>query len=193
VTVWDLWAWKLDAIINTVMVGGRSWKGPTFGEVTGDGLMDMIVVTFDHISNSNNGTLQVYDRNYNLVYVNTGLRHRAIESVVQDIDQNDGGLNEILVLTQGGVIYCFDTPGITANPRPRSEIQFYSELRNGASEYLPYDWPYSDITSTSPNQEALNVSILETQLRFTLDHPLNQLMDYTVTCTPNVITGEVVV
>ena len=44
----------------------------------------------------------MYDRNYNLVHLNTGLRHRAIDSVVQDVDRDDGGLNELLVLTQGG-------------------------------------------------------------------------------------------
>lgn len=154
ITVFDLWRWTLDASIDTTQVGGRSWKGPTVGEVTGDGQMDIVVVTFDHISNSDNGTIQVYDRNYNLVYVNTGLRHRAIESVVQDVDRNDGGLNELLVLTQGGVIYCFETPGIASKSRARSEIQFYSESRRGASEYLAFERPVTSPPPVNPNPPA---------------------------------------
>ena len=41
--VWDLWSWKLDANITA----GYSFRGPSIGEVTGDGQMDIIVVTFD--------------------------------------------------------------------------------------------------------------------------------------------------
>ncbi|MCW4002720.1 MAG: hypothetical protein NWE95_02265, partial [Candidatus Bathyarchaeota archaeon] len=152
VTVWDLWNWRLDASINTTLVGTvptRSWKGPTVGEVTGDGLKDIIVTTFEFQNNSNRGMVQVYDRNFNLVaYTANNLQHRAIESVVQDVDRNDGGLNELLVLTQGGVIYCFDTLGrseqLEGRQRARSEVQFYSESRLGASEYVPYGSPYTN-------------------------------------------------
>ena len=149
ISVFDLWDWTLDASIDTTIVGPtltRSWKGPTVGEVSGDGVMDLLVVTFDP-NTGNNGQLQVYDRNYNLLYLNTGLRHRAIDAVVQDVDRNDGGLNEVLVLTQGGVIYCFDSPGIASQPRARSEVQFYSESRNGASEYIAYE---RQVSSTPP-------------------------------------------
>ena len=106
VSIFDLWDWTLDARIDTVTavmdgglgVGGRSWKGPTVGEVTGDGIMDLLIVTFDHLNNANQGTLQVYnyndiDNTFELIYLNTGLRHRAIDSVVQDVDKNDGGLS----------------------------------------------------------------------------------------------------
>ena len=51
ITVWDLWDWTLDASIDTTIVGPvltRSWKGPTVGEVTGDGIMDIILLRFDH-------------------------------------------------------------------------------------------------------------------------------------------------
>lgn len=160
VTVFDLWSWTLDAKIDTTIAGGRSWKGPTFGEVTGDGQMDMVVVTFDHINNGNAGTLQVYNRNYELVYLNAGLRHRAIDAVVQDLDKNDGGLNEILVLTQGGVIYCFETPGRASVPRARSEVQFYSERRNGVSEYIAYERP---VTSPPPVDPPSPVNSAPTQ------------------------------
>ncbi len=192
VTVFDLWNWTLDASLDTTIVGPvltRSWKGPTVGEVTGDGIMDIIVTTFDPTA-ANNGMVQVYDRNYNLVYLNTGLRHRAIESVVQDVDKDDGGLNELLILTQGGVIYCFDTPGIASTPRARSEVQFYSESRTGVSEYVPLERPYPDVSNPSPTQMAVGVSTGLTSLSFRLNHPLGQTMSYTVTTTPNIGGGS---
>lgn len=192
VTVFDLYNWQLEASIDTTIVGPtltRSWKGPTVGEISGDGVMDIIVTTFDPTA-TDNGQVQVYDSNYNLIYLNTGLRHRAIESVTQDIDRNDGGLNELLILTQGGVIYCFDTPGIASNPRARSEIQFYSESRTGVSEYVPYERPYPDVSSPTPTTGAINVSTGITQLSFRLNHPSGQLMSYTVTTSPNIGSGS---
>ncbi len=209
VTVWDLWDWQLDAMIDTTAAvidtegnsaGGRSWKGPTAGEVTGDGVLDMLVVTFDYIDNSNDGTLQIYSWNdvtdsFDLVHVNTGLRHRAIDAVVQDIDRNDGGLNEVLVLTQGGVIYCFDSLGLSeeaqGRQRARSEVQFYSECRNGASEYIAYERPYPDVSKPWPSNGAVGVSTDLSSLDFTIDHPYGESMDYSVTSSPTIATSNV--
>ena len=123
----------------------------------------------------------------------SGLNHRAIGSVVQDVDRDDNGLNELLVLTQGGIIYCFDTPGLSQErqglPRARSEVYFYSESRLGASEYVPYE--SHGQMSSPPTQllSAVNVSTL-TQLSFRLNHPLSQTMSYTVTSTPNIGSGS---
>jgi uncharacterized repeat protein (TIGR02543 family) len=208
VTVLDLWDWQLDATIDTTLVGTvptRSWKGPTVGEVTGDGVMDLLVTTFEYEGTSNQGMVQVYDiygnGAYELVaYTANNLRHRAIDTVVQDVDRNDGGLNEMLVLTQGGVIYCFDTPGLSeesqGRQRARSEVQFYSERRNGAAVYVPYEYdelPKSDSRASvlfpSPSHWEYGVSTSISELSFTLNHPLGEQMDYVVTCTPNVITG----
>jgi len=61
----------------------------------------------------------------------------------------------MLVLTQGGVIYCFDTPGLSeeheGRPRARSEVHFFSESRLGASVYIPSNRPYPDVISNSPD------------------------------------------
>ncbi|MDQ1280451.1 MAG: trimeric autotransporter adhesin, partial [Thermoproteota archaeon] len=187
--VFDLWSWKLDADIPA----GYSFRGPSLGEVTGDGQMDIIIVTFDLLGNTNTGTVQIYDRNYQKLDEYGGLRHRAIGSVVQDVDRNDNGLNELLVLTQGGIIYCFDTPGLSQEkqglPRARSEVHFFSESRMGAAEYVPFNRPYPDITSTSPSNLALGVSTSTNQLTFVIDHPLNQLMTYTVTGDFTITSG----
>ena len=150
ISVFDLWNWTLDATIDTTIVGDvptRSWKGPTVGEVTGDGVMDIIVTCYA-TDNSGNGMLQVYNSTYDLVlYTDTNFVHRAIDSVVQDVDNDD--LNELFVLTQGGQIYCYDTDGIAASPRARSEVQFYSESRLGASEYVAYEPPHTSASYPS--------------------------------------------
>ena len=191
ISIFDLYDWTLDGSIDTTIVGPvltRSWKGPTVGEVSGDGVMDLLVVTFDPEAR-NNGQLQIYDRNLNLIYLNTGLRHRAIDAVVQDIDYD--GLNEVLVLTQGGVVYCYESNGIPSNPRARSEVQFYSESRNGASEYVPFERPYPDVSVPSPANGELGVSTSIASLRFTLNHPDGELMDYVVTSNPNIASASV--
>ena len=179
--VFDLWSWTLDADLPA----GYSFRGPGIGEVTGDGLMDIIVVTFDLANNQNVGTFQIFDHNYQKVFEYGGLRHRAIGSVVQDVDRNDGGLNELLVLTQGGVIYCFDTPGLSeenqGGQRARSEVHFYSESRLGTSEYVPFDRHYPDVVSNSPANGQLGVATGLASLSFTLGHPYGELMDYVVT------------
>jgi len=82
--VFDLWNWALDADIPA----GYSFRGPSLGEVTGDGLLDIIVVTFDletddNPGNQDIGTVQVYNRYYEKLFEYGGLKHRAIGSVVQ--------------------------------------------------------------------------------------------------------------
>jgi hypothetical protein len=183
--IWDLYNWRLDGVIDA----GLAFRGPSVGEVTGDGVMDIIVTTYDE-SGNNSDAVKIYNSNYVLVDQYVGLRRPAIGTVVQDIDRNDGGLNELLVLTQGGIIYCFDTPGIASNPRARSEVHFYSESRNGASEYVPFERPWPDVSPVNPSIGAVNVSTTLNRLSFKLNHPLGQTMNYTITTAPNIGSGS---
>jgi hypothetical protein len=183
--IWDLYNWRLDGVINA----GLAFRGPSVGEVTGDGVMDIIVTIYDE-SGNNSDTVKIYNQNYALVDQFVGLRRPAIGTVVQDVDRNDGGLNELLVLTQGGIIYCFDTPGIASNPRARSEVHFYSESRNGASDYVPFERPWPDVSPVSPALGAVNVSTSLNKLSFKLEHPLGQPMNYTITTTPHIGSGS---
>ena len=202
-TIWDLWDWDYDAIIDTAATAAslgytavQSWKGPTVGEVTGDGQMDVIVTCFDSQNAKDGahgpyGMVQVYgydDVSGEFVleaYTANNLVHRAIESVVQDVDGD--GVNELFVLTQGGQVYCYYTNGIASNPLPRTEVQFYGERRNGASVYVPYEYDEpalpdsrAGIKFPSPSHWEYGVSTGLTSLEFTLQHPLNELMDYQV-------------
>ena len=187
--IWDLYNWQLDGVLNP----GLAFRGPSVGEVTGDGVMDIIVATYNE-SGTDYDAVKIYDHSYSLVDQYVGLRRPAIGTVVQDIDRDDTGLNELLVLTQGGIIYCFDTPGLSqerlGNQRARSEVHFYSESRNGVSEYIPYERPYPDVAAINPSMEEVNVSTSLSQLSFQLKHPLGETMSYTVTTTPNIGSGS---
>jgi hypothetical protein len=127
VRVWDLVEWKVDAIFYP----GQCVYPPQLGDVTGDGLMDIIACNFTGIF------IYSYDstkKTYDLVDQITGLSPELNFAVVQDIDKD--GLNEIVVSNAGRKVYAFDTLGIAPNPRARSEVQFYSERRMGASLYV---------------------------------------------------------
>jgi len=182
IVVWDLYNWEEDGRM-TVENGPKLFFGPQIGEVTGDGIMDIIAVSYDDEDGRTSG-VHIFDRNYNLVDEYLGLRYRCVMCGIQDID--DDGLNEIVVASQGGAMYAFDTPGIAANPRARSEVQFYSERRLGVSEYVPFERPWPDVLSPSPAHGQKGVPTSLDQLSFNLSHPdaPTTLMNYTVTTDP---------
>ena len=66
-------------------------------------------------------------------------------------------------------------------------MQFYGERRNGASEYVPYEYDEpalpdsrAGIKFPSPGHWEYGVSTAVGELSFTLGHPLGELMDYSV-------------
>ena len=129
IVVWDLVNWEVDARMDV----GQCYYGPQVADVTGDGVMEMIACTDEGV--------YVFDSSYDLISsVNVtelpgGSRGTLNYAVVQDID-NDG-YNELIVSSQDCRVYAFDTPAPTSSLRPRSEVQFYSEYRRGAAEYVP--------------------------------------------------------
>ncbi|MEM2613280.1 MAG: DUF2341 domain-containing protein [Nitrososphaerota archaeon] len=127
VKIWDLYEWKLDAVLPV-----NCYEPPKLGDVTGDGQLDIIAVnnTEIYIFSYNNSS-----REYELVdYVSRLNWGCNAFTLVQDVDGD--GLNELVVTSMGGDVYCFDTPAPTPTPRPRSGIQFYSEYRWGAAIYV---------------------------------------------------------
>ena len=190
--VWDLVKWQVDARIYL----GKNFYGPQVADVTGDGIMEIIACNYKSIlivdkayrvidgvvGLSGDITDQGEIRNIDGISMLVGTLNYA---VAQDVDGDD--YLELIVSTQSGDIYAFDTPARRPNPRPRTEVQFYSEFRLGAAEYvLPQGGPEPTISYPSPLNLATDVPITLTQLNFTLvDFQLDP-MNYTVTTYPDI-------
>jgi uncharacterized repeat protein (TIGR02543 family) len=182
VLIWDLVAWKEDARLYP----GLCFYAPQVGEVTGDGYMDIIACNYTGVFiYSYNPVSETYD----LVDQITGLSGWLTYAVVQDID-NDG-LNEIIVQSMGNRVYCFDTVAPRPSLRARSEVQFYSERRLGAAEYVPPPSPDEPIISNpSPANGQAFVPLNLTELSFRIIDYQDDLMQYTVTTNPDIGGGS---
>jgi hypothetical protein len=134
VVVWDLYSWKEKARISSMTVG-RCLFGPQVGDVTGDGVMDIVVTNFSRLFVFDGSHNPSTDHKYPVKWRSGNLTGRLIYPVMQDMD-NDG-YTDIVVASQSGVIYVFNTPARAPSSRPRTEVQFYSERRLGVAEYVP--------------------------------------------------------
>ncbi|RLG74219.1 MAG: hypothetical protein DRO14_05965, partial [Thermoprotei archaeon] len=190
--VWDLVDWKEDARIYI----GKCYYGPQVADVTGDGIMEIIACNYRSII--------IIDKNYQIIGGITGLSGDILISgqpqfidgivniagvlnyaVAQDIDGDN--YTELVVSTQSGYIYALDTPARIPKPRPRTEIQFYSEYRLGAAEYVPPPGrPQPVITSVNPPNNAENVPLSLAKLEFTVIDYQSQTMNYSVTTSPDI-------
>jgi len=176
--IWDLSQWKVDARMSL----GLERYGPRVADVDGDGIMEIIACEYTTIFVINS-TYSIIAQVSNL----TGLLHYA---VTQDIDGD--GYVELLVSSsypqlQRAVLYAFDTPARRPNPRPRSEVQFYSERRLGAAEYVPPPGrPEPLVSALSQQDGAVNIPVGLSQLSFNLVDYQHELMNYTVTTYPDI-------
>jgi hypothetical protein len=196
--VWDLVDWKVDAR----MYIGKSFYGPQLADVTGDGVMEIIACNYRSIF--------VIDKTYRVIDGVVGLSGDIVEggqqrnidgismlagtlnyAVVQDIDGD--GYKELMVSTQSGYIYAFDTPARQPNPKPRTEVQFYSEFRCGAAEYVqPQGGPAPTISSLNPTNQATEVSLSLSKLSFTLTDYQHDPVNFTVTTYPDIGSTKVI-
>jgi hypothetical protein len=173
IVVWDLVNWKVDQRIYL----GKSFYGPQEADVTGDGLMEIIACNYKGIF--------ILDSSGRVLDGATGLNGILNYAVAQDIDGD--GYTELVVSSQGGYIYAYDTPARRPAERPRTEVQFYSEYRLGVAEYVPPPGCQEPIiASTYPQNNAEDVSLSLSQLQFTLVDYQLQPMNYTVTTNPNI-------
>ncbi len=190
--IWDLVKWKVDAR----MYIGKCFYGPQLADVNGDGYMEIVACNYKSIF--------IIDNSYHILdgivglsgEVGSGEELRNIDglsglagtlnyAVVQDIDGD--AYNELIVTTQSGAIYAFDTPARRPNPRPRTEVQFYSEFRRGVAEYVqPQGGPTPLMTSPSPPNLATDMPLSPFELQFTLTDYQHDPINYTVTTTPNI-------
>jgi len=192
IVVFDLYLWKVDA---RMYVGPCKFP-PTVGEVTGDGIMDIIAVSDTGVFVFDGSHNPAVDKTYPVKVLPlppglSALPYQCMYAVVQDID-NDLK-NEIVVTSSGYRVYAWDTNAPKTIPRPRSEVQYYNERRTGVAEYVPpifYDRTAPIVSNPSPSKEAANVSVSLSQLRFTLTDLQNNLMNYTITTNIPVDTKD---
>jgi hypothetical protein len=192
IVVWDLVKWQVDARIYV----GYCFYGPTEADVTGDGAMEIIACNY--------GSIFIIDKTYRIIDGITGLsgnitvggQTQNIDgvsnlggilnyAVVQDTDGD--GYNEVIVSTQWGRIYAFDTPARRPNPRPRTEVHCYSEFRLGAAEYVqPQGGPAPVVLTPYPQDGATEVGVSLSGLNFTLTDYQHDLINFTVTTYPDI-------
>jgi len=111
---------------------------PKVGDVTGDEKMEILVATGTQGFKSN-FPLLIYDSDFNLIEtVSTYYGKNAGQLMPARVyDTDSDGFNEVVVAGINGQLIVYDTKVRTPNPAPRTWLQFYSEHRAGAAEYVP--------------------------------------------------------
>jgi hypothetical protein len=152
VRVYDLYDWTLDATLR--LPSGQyleSDEPPKLGDVTGDGKMDIIAVTDGDYVND----VYIYNKTFEIVDQITGLRAVNSFTLVQDVDDN--GLNELILTSEWGDVYCFETAGVSPAEGIDSHKQFYSIYKQGAADYVSAPVPSRPFLSEElPLDNSLN-------------------------------------
>ena len=178
--IWDLVQWKLEATLNIT-----SEQPPKVGAVMPDGKMDIIAASNMYNNGSiapgnQPGTLYIFNSTYQVV--DSILNAWANDmTLVQDI--NGDGKNE-LVYTSSAAVIAYFTKAPAPSPLPRTNLQFYSERRAGAAEYVPpfstaATSPYPVVASTYPADQATNVPTSISNLQILLQDYQNDTMNFT--------------
>ncbi|HWR72365.1 MAG TPA: VCBS repeat-containing protein, partial [Nitrospirota bacterium] len=114
---------------------------PKAGDVTGDGRMEILVATGnqpDVVGDTADKSypLLVYDMQYNLIDMIRMPNGTGQLTPARVYDTDNDGYNEVVVPGYYGKLMVYDTDAPTPNPAPRTWVQFYSEYRRGAAEYV---------------------------------------------------------
>jgi uncharacterized repeat protein (TIGR02543 family) len=123
--VWDLFDWKLDATLPVA-----SGDPPKVGDINGDGRLEIIAFD-DYYMRS----YQVF-ANGSVVQVDVvgGLSNPNPFTLLADVDAD--GLNELVVTSTSGNVYCYNALSAVSSPRQSWETGFYSNYRLGVAEYV---------------------------------------------------------
>jgi len=150
-----------------------------FGDVTGDGNMEILLSTGTQGSGST-FPLIIYDDEYNVLdsITITGAG-QLLPAKLYDTDSD--GLQEIVVTGINGQINVYETMAPVPSPAPRTWNQKYSEYRQGAAEYVPppgVDFPVireafpengSSSISTEPVLSALVYDLQQDTIDITIE------------------------
>ena len=183
VVAFDVVDWTYDYRISDL---GLCIYGPQLADVTGDGQLEVLAATTTalHVIGIVGGEFALLEPS-----INFPSTEHLNYAVVQDIDAD--GYNELVISGDSGDVYAFDTPARRPEQRARSEVTFYSERRNGVAEYVPPPGGVAPVIKDPiPSDGAIDVPIIISQLGFTLSDFQHDLMDYTVTTTPDIGSGS---
>lgn len=125
VSVFNIGTWQVEAVLSADKPNG---KGPSFGKVWDD---KFNIILADEISR-----IRIYSNEYELLTEIPGITGTSYYgATVQDID-NDG-FNELITITNVGLIRVFKTTGIAEYPLPRTNTNHYSERNTRTATYIP--------------------------------------------------------
>ncbi|MDG6223231.1 MAG: DUF2341 domain-containing protein [Candidatus Bathyarchaeota archaeon] len=209
--IFDLVDWTIDGrLLGETGLGNGTVENPTYrymfmgpliADVTGDGRMDIVTTSWDQGSQGGVHVFSYDDvEGFYLVdeYLFTAYNYPT-RPTAQDID-NDGYVEIVFGYhgdgSQGGRVWAFDTPAKAWNhpdvnlPRPRSEVQFYSERRMGAAEYVPLQASQAPlIKNPYPGDGATGVPLVS-ELSVELSDYWGDPINYVITTSPNIGSGS---
>jgi hypothetical protein len=115
---------------------------PSVGDVTGNGQMEILAATGDQpdVRGDNfNGSypLVIYDKNFKMIDWIDMPEGTGQLTPARLYDTDGDGYLELVIAGFYGKLMVFKTNSPTPNPAPRSWVQFYSQYRRGAAEYVP--------------------------------------------------------
>jgi outer membrane protein assembly factor BamB len=155
-----------DLVVFDLVTGVIDWKTrysyyvawpPKVGDVTGNGVMEMLVATGNQ-DQKGNFPLLIYDNKYRLIeqrnITNAG---QLTPVVLADVDKD--GLQELIVIGVNGKLLVYNSRARVPNPAPRADVHFYSEYRQGAAEYVAPPGPHRPkVLQPSPSNNAQGVA-----------------------------------
>ncbi|MBE3136948.1 MAG: DUF2341 domain-containing protein, partial [Thermoplasmata archaeon] len=150
--VWDMGRWSLDANLNYLLK-----EPPKMGNVIKDEKLEIIAAYND---------IKIYNQSYQLKEtINTPA---LAQTCVQDIDNN--GRNELILMSESGIIKVYDTSGLVPVKLPRTNSEYYSERRTGAAVYIPPPGaPQPIIKETIPSNRSQDVQLNPTLCAHVID------------------------
>ena len=141
-TVLDLVTGEIDYRASEI----NNWVAypPTVGDVTGDGLLEILVATSGEYGHGQvgQGMLYVYNHNYEILQIINDFTYGEQLWEPYCIDSDSDGFNEVIVGNNRGRLWCYDTPAKTSMKAQKGWSAWYSSYRQGASidieeEYSP--------------------------------------------------------
>jgi len=160
--IWDLTNWISDGYLPV-----NCSEPPKAGNITGGSTLDLITVAGGIGEQGGGNSVYIYSYNStSKTYLQrgdpiTGLNYVRAFSLVQDVDHD--GLNELVLSSDSGTVYCYRTAAKVSNPMVRSGLTFYSEDRQGAAIYIPPAIPSQPVLKQeSPVDRSVNQSLSPT-------------------------------